>query len=98
MENGLEMPPEAQNGQVPQIGEKAERVLVFERAEGEALAEIEAYIDGLSAYEFQDLVAALLRGMGYATPFVAEPGPDGGTDVLAYSDPRRQDTAYSRTS
>ena len=40
-----------------------------------------------NAYEFQDLVAALLRGMGYYTPFVAPKGKDGGIDVIAYRDP-----------
>ena len=40
-----------------------------------------------NAYEFQDLVAALLRGMGYFTPFVAPKGKDGGVDVIAYRDP-----------
>lgn len=51
-------------------------------------------IDGLrqqinlkNAYEFQDLVAALLRGMNYYTPFVAPKGKDGGVDVIAYQDP-----------
>jgi hypothetical protein len=29
-------------------------------------------------YEFQDLVAELLRGMSYHVPHVAAPGPDGG--------------------
>jgi len=38
-------------------------------------------------YEFQDLAAALLRGMGYFTPFVAPPGKDGGVDIIAYRDP-----------
>lgn len=38
-------------------------------------------------YEFQDLIAALLRGMGYYTPFVAPHGKDGGVDVIAYRDP-----------
>jgi restriction system protein len=38
-------------------------------------------------YEFQDLVAALLRGMSYYTPFVAPHGKDGGVDVIAYRDP-----------
>jgi restriction system protein len=38
-------------------------------------------------YEFQDLVAALLRGMSYYTPFIAPQGKDGGVDVLAYRDP-----------
>ena len=40
-----------------------------------------------NAYEFQDLVAALLRGMSYYTPFVAPKGKDGGVDVIAYQDP-----------
>lgn len=38
-------------------------------------------------YEFQELVAAVLRGMGYYTPFVAPQGKDGGVDVIAYRDP-----------
>jgi restriction system protein len=38
-------------------------------------------------YEFQDLVAALLRGMGYYTPFIAPLGKDGGVDIIAYRDP-----------
>lgn len=44
-------------------------------------------INQKNAYEFQDLVAALLRGMGYYTPFVAPHGKDGGVDVIAYRDP-----------
>ena len=44
---------------------------------------------GLSpiTYEFQDFVAALLRGMGYFTPFISPKGKDGGVDVIAYKDP-----------
>jgi len=38
-------------------------------------------------YEFQDLVAALLRAMGYYTPFIAPKGKDGGIDIIAYQDP-----------
>jgi restriction system protein len=48
---------------------------------------LENYIDVKNPYEFQDLVAALLRGMGYYTPFVAPKGKDGGVDVMAYRDP-----------
>lgn len=44
-------------------------------------------VDCKNAYEMQDLVAALLRGMGYYTPFVAPKGKDGGVDVVAYQDP-----------
>ena len=41
----------------------------------------------LSPGELEQLVAALLRGMGYYTPIVASGGPDGGVDVVAYRDP-----------
>lgn len=67
--------------------EDVERSFVLEAAEGDARAEIEEHVKSLSPYEFQDLVGALLRGMGYSTPIEASPGPDGGTDILAYPDP-----------
>lgn len=41
---------------------------LFESAETEARAEIEVYVKTLGPYEFQDLVAALLRAMGYINP------------------------------
>jgi len=44
-------------------------------------------IFSLNAYQFQDLVAALLRAMGYFTPFIAPRGKDGGVDIVAYQDP-----------
>jgi restriction system protein len=47
-------------------------------------------------YEFQDLVAALLRAVGYSTPFIAPTDPDGGTDVLAYPDPLGAQTPHVR--
>lgn len=59
----------------------------LENAQSTARSEIENFINGIGPYEFQDLVAALLRGMGYYTPFVAPQGPDGGLDILAYKDP-----------
>ncbi len=33
------------------------------------------------------MVAALLRAMGYYTPFISPRGKDGGVDILAYQDP-----------
>jgi restriction system protein len=64
-----------------------ETSMAFEEVEQVAMSGLEGYIDDQNAYEFQDLVAALLRGMGYYTPFVAPRGKDGGVDVLAYRDP-----------
>jgi restriction system protein len=38
-------------------------------------------------YDFQDLIAALLRGMGYHVAWVAPPGKDDGLDIVSYTDP-----------
>lgn len=58
-----------------------------DQAEQIAKDGIKHFISKKNPYEFQELVAALLRGMGYYTPFVAPRGKDGGLDVLAYRDP-----------
>jgi len=65
----------------------AERQAVYEQAKEAAADEIEEHINKLGAYDFQKLVAELLKGMGYFIPHVAPPGPDGGIDVVAYKDP-----------
>lgn len=70
--------------------------LVLEDAIDRAGIEIREYIAAMGPYDFQDLVAALLRGMDYVTPFVAPKGPDGGTDVLAYLDPLGAKTPHIR--
>ncbi len=67
--------------------ETEEGVMDFDEIEQIALEGLERYINKKNPYEFQDLVAALLRGMGYYTPFVAPKGKDGGVDVVAYRDP-----------
>jgi len=61
--------------------------LTFEMADEQAWAEIERFLTNMPPYEFQNLVAALLKGMGYHVAWVAPPGRDGGIDVLAFSDP-----------
>ena len=61
--------------------------ITFEKASTDANSEIEEFVRRRGPYEFQDLVAALLRGMGYHTPFIAPKGRDGGVDIQAYSDP-----------
>lgn len=55
--------------------------------EEQAVTGIKEYIRRKNAYDFQDLVAALLRAMGYHTPFVSPKGKDGGLDIIAYHDP-----------
>ena len=55
--------------------------------ESDAREGIKHYIVSKSPYEFQDMVAALLRAMGYHTPFIAPKGKDGGIDIIAYLDP-----------
>jgi restriction system protein len=61
--------------------------IVFDVIQAKARGEMIEFTNGKNPYEFQDLVAALLRGMGYYTPFVAPKGKDGGVDVVAYNDP-----------
>ena len=55
--------------------------------EEQALSGIKDFIRSKNAYEFQDLVAALLRAMKYHTPFISPKGRDGGLDIIAYNDP-----------
>ncbi len=76
--------------------EDEEAALVFETAEERAQTEIREFICNLGPYEMQDLVAALLRGMGYVTPFIAPKGPDGGTDIIALPDPLGAKTPHVR--
>ena len=64
-----------------------ETILNLEELEDRALTSIREYIRQKNPYEFQDLVAALLRAMNYHTPFVAPRGKDGGVDILAFVDP-----------
>ena len=67
--------------------EVQEQEIPFDQIEQIAMEGLEAHINAQNPYEFQDLVAALLRGMGYYTPFVAPKGKDGGVDIVAYRDP-----------
>lgn len=61
--------------------------ITFEQAEEQAWAEIEEYLRGVNPYEFQKLVADLLKAMGYHVAWIAPPGKDGGIDILAHGDP-----------
>jgi restriction system protein len=69
-----------------QQGEQAQEA-TLQQMEQLAIDGLRQQINSKNAYEMQDLAAALLRGMGYYTPFVAPKGKDGGIDVIAYKDP-----------
>jgi restriction system protein len=81
----------------------------LEEAEESAWSEIRDHLSRMPPYDFQDLVAALLKAMGYHVLWVAPPGPDRGVDMIAHNDPlgatsprikvqvkRRSDTKISR--
>lgn len=59
----------------------------LEELEDRAHSGIQDFIRTKGPYEYQDMVAALLRAMGYHTPFIAPKGKDGGIDIVAYVDP-----------
>lgn len=64
-----------------------DNIIEIDVVQAQAASGIRNYIIGKNPYEFQDLVAALLRAMGYYTPFIAPKGKDGGVDIIAYRDP-----------
>jgi len=61
--------------------------ITLEEAEEQAWQEIDQYLRGINPFEYQEIVAALLRAMGYHISWIAPPGKDGGIDILAASDP-----------
>ena len=71
---------------VSEEGQQGQEATIHE-IEQQAIEGLKKQIHLKNPYEFQELVAALLRGMGYYTPFVAPKGKDGGVDVIAYRDP-----------
>jgi restriction system protein len=67
--------------------ESSKAATTLEEAEESAWAEVEEYLGAINPYDFQDMVAGLLRGMGYHVVWVAPPGPDRGVDIIAQSNP-----------
>jgi restriction system protein len=73
--------------EVEQDVPEEEAAATVEEAEETAWADIRDYLGKMPPYDFQALVAALLRAMGYHVLWVAPPGPDRGIDVIAHTDP-----------
>ncbi|MDE2388045.1 MAG: Mrr restriction system protein [Betaproteobacteria bacterium] len=85
--NQRETPEPSEDEQdVGSEGQQGQEVIIHEM-EQLAIEGLKNQINQKNPYEFQELIAALLRGMGYYTPFVAPKGKDGGVDVIAYRDP-----------
>ena len=80
-------PDEVVEQEVVDEEDRASAGITYEQASEQAWAEIERYFGSMPPYEFQEVVAALLRGMGYHVGWVAPPGKDGGIDILAFDDP-----------
>lgn len=77
--------PQSQEEQ--EITEEDAATSTFEEAEESAWAEIREYLGKMPPYDFQNLVAALLRAMDYYVLWIAPPGPDRGIDIIAHRDP-----------
>jgi len=58
----------------------------LEEAEESAWSEVEHFITTMPPYDFQELVGALLRALGYFVVWTAPPGKDGGVDLIAAPD------------
>lgn len=81
-----EISPSEPNDELLEKSEKSSESLL-EEAERNSYQSISDAVFNMDAYEFQDLCAALLRGMGYYVTFVASKGKDGGIDIIAQKDP-----------
>ncbi len=80
-------PSEEEPDLINEAGDSQAAEATIDEIEQKAMEGLMASIRKKNAYEFQDLVGALLRGMGYYTPFIAPKGKDGGIDIIAYKDP-----------
>ena len=81
-------PKEANDEILEVVTEEASRaVATLEEAGEDAWTEVANYLSEMPPYDFQEVVAGLLRGMGYHVSHVAPPGRDQGTDITAHVDP-----------
>ena len=82
-------PKEEEEEEVEEIKKdqgQAQKALLSQYEE-DAETGIRNFILGKNPYEFQDLVASLLEAMNYHISDIAQRGPDGGIDIIAYTDP-----------
>jgi restriction system protein len=71
-----------------ELEQRVEKVrITYEQASEDSWSEIDAYLQDMDPYEFQELVADLLRAMGYFVYWIAPRGKDYGVDIIAHTDP-----------
>lgn len=61
--------------------------VTLEKAVEDSWSEVREFLHAMDPYEFQRLVAGLLRGMGYHVVWISPPGKDRGIDIVAQGDP-----------
>jgi restriction system protein len=61
--------------------------VTLEEAQEASWEEVSGFIHAMNPYDFQDLVGALLKVLGYHIAWTAPPGKDGGVDLVATPDP-----------
>jgi restriction system protein len=73
--------------QEDEAADEVDTTTLIEEAEENAWTEIKDHLESMNPYDFQNLVAGLIRAMGYHVSWVAPPGADKGIDILAHTDP-----------
>lgn len=80
-------PPKEAEEDEPTPEDISDASVTLEKAVEDSWEEVRAYLHAMDPYDFQHLVAGLLRGMGYHVAWVAPPGKDRGVDIIAFTDP-----------
>lgn len=81
-------PDESQEAEEEEEEAATAAAVTLEEALESAWGEIELFLGNMNPYEFQDLVGALLRALGYHIAWTAPAGKDGGIDLVATPDAR----------
>lgn len=78
-------PRETGAGGEDELDDSGMSSVTLEKSEADAWAEVKNHLNKIDPYNFQELVAGLLEGMGHHIEWVAPRGPDGGVDIHAAS-------------
>jgi restriction system protein len=81
-------PPSEEEEELDEAEEEFSSTSVtLERAEEASWEEVREVLHEMDPYDFQQLVAGLLRGMGYYVNWISKRGKDQGIDIIALTDP-----------